>query len=194
MLKTKVVEVVSAERLFFIALLPPPEVQQVATKIKEHFAEVYNSRHALNSPPHITLQSPFKWLWENLPLLETSLAEFAGQEAPIPVILDGFGAFPPRVIYINPLRTPELIAIQQKLTEHLRNTCGIVDPKAKSRPFAPHVTVAFKDLTKSNFRAAWNEYQTKSLNYQFTVPNLTLLLHNNKRWEIQQEFPFQIGD
>ena len=42
--------------LFFIALLPPPEVQEIATKIKLEFAEIYNSRAALKSPPHVTLQ------------------------------------------------------------------------------------------------------------------------------------------
>ncbi|MFN6233029.1 MAG: 2'-5' RNA ligase family protein, partial [Microcystis sp.] len=47
--------------LFFIALLPPPEVQEIATKIKVEFAEIYNSRAALKSPPHVTLQPPFRW-------------------------------------------------------------------------------------------------------------------------------------
>ncbi|MGK7915884.1 MAG: hypothetical protein AB4038_10100 [Prochloraceae cyanobacterium] len=42
------------KRLFFIALLPPEEIQQNVTKIQQHFAQVYSSRAALKSPPHIT--------------------------------------------------------------------------------------------------------------------------------------------
>jgi 2'-5' RNA ligase len=59
--------------LFFIALLPPLEVQEIATKIKLEFAEIYNSRAALKSPPHVTLQPPFRWNLEQLPDLERCL-------------------------------------------------------------------------------------------------------------------------
>ncbi|MGH2415835.1 MAG: 2'-5' RNA ligase family protein, partial [Microcystaceae cyanobacterium] len=83
---------------FFIALLPPQEVQQVVNQIKQRFAEVYQSRAAQKSPPHITLQPPFKWQLEDLPILTEHLQKFAQTQFSIPVTLDGFGAFRPRVI------------------------------------------------------------------------------------------------
>jgi 2'-5' RNA ligase len=180
-----------AKRLFFIALLPPQELRQEITGLKEHFAEVYESRAALKSPPHITLHPPFKWQMGDLPPLAQSLEAFAANYEPIPIPLAGFGAFIPRVIYIKPLKTPELIIVYKALQAKLEAEFGLVDPKAKTRAFSPHVTVAFRDLKKSNFRKAWEIFETKAFEAEFTAESLTLLLHNGKRWEICQEFPFQ---
>lgn len=181
---------VKSQQLLFIALLPPEEIQQTVTGMKQHFAEVYAASHALKSPPHITLQPPFKWQTEGLPRLKQTLQAFAQMQAPIPIILSGFGAFVPRVIFINVLKTPELLAVQKTLMTNLEATLGIVDQVGKTRPFAPHMTLASRDLTKPNFRLAWQEFQARELHYEFTVPHLTLLAHNGKHWEIESEFPF----
>ncbi|MGK7877811.1 MAG: 2'-5' RNA ligase family protein [Xenococcaceae cyanobacterium] len=176
---------------FFIALLPPQEVQQFVNQIKQQFAELYNSRAAQKSPPHITLQPPFEWQLEELPKLELDLKQFAQTQFPIPVTLDGFGAFRPRVIYINVLKTPELLAVQKELMAYLESSLDIIHQASKNRPFAPHLTVASRDLTKPNFHKAWPEFEQQQLHFEFTVPQLTLLIHNGKRWEIRNEFAFE---
>lgn len=175
---------------FFIALLPPQTVRQAANKIKHHFANAYNSRKALNSPPHITLQPPFDWSEENLPILEQNLKEFAATRSPIPITLSGFGAFAPRVIYINPLKTPELMALGKDLPDRLKTTLGIGDRARPMRtiPFSPHLTIAFRDLTKTNFKRAWPEFKNKAFFAEFVISKLTLLIHHDKHWEIYREF------
>jgi 2'-5' RNA ligase len=178
------------KRLFFIALLPPQEIQDSITEIKHFFAEHYGSRAALKSPPHITLQPPFKWVTAEIGKVEESLEKFAIAHQPIPITLSGFAAFPPRVIYANPLKTPALLEIEKDLSEYLETNLGIADPFAKSRPFTPHITVAFRDLTKENFKAAWPEFKTRSLNFEFTAFQLTLLIHDRDRWNIKSEWPF----
>ncbi|MFB6275341.1 MAG: 2'-5' RNA ligase family protein [Halothece sp.] len=180
----------SNQQLCLIALLPPQAVQDEANAIKDHFAKVYQSSHAQKSPPHITLQPPFKWAKDQIAQLKTTLKQFSHRQPAIPVTLSGFGAFPPRVIYIHVEKTPEILAVQKALMDHLEQQLDLVDSTAKSRPFVPHMTVAFKDLTKSNFRKAWPVYQDKPFNYEFTIHELTLLLHNGKRWEIEEGFPF----
>lgn len=180
----------STQKLCFVALLPPPEIQTAANAVKDQFAEVYDSSHAKKSPPHITLQPPFKWESEELTTLKTALQSFAREQPPIPVNLAGFGAFPPRVIYIHVEKTPELLAIQKSLLADLEATLSLVDPVAKSRPFVPHMTVAFRDLSRANFRHAWQVYQEEPFHYQFTAQALTLLIHNGKHWEIEADFPF----
>ena len=180
----------SSERLFFIALLPTVDIQNKVTEIKQYFVENYNSRHALKSPPHVSLQPPFKWSTEKVEILEECLTEFCQSFFAIPIILSGFGAFPPRVIYVNVIKTPELLAIQKALMYHLESSLNIVDKVSKRRPFAPHMTVAFRDLTRKNFKAAWREFEHKSLEFKFTVPQLTLLVHNGQKWNIKAEFPF----
>ncbi|AFZ43644.1 Phosphoesterase HXTX [Halothece sp. PCC 7418] len=105
----------SQKKLCFVALLPPENIQTEANAIKDHFADVYESSHAKKSPPHITLQPPFKWEIDQLTALKTTLETFSHNQAPIPITLSGFGAFPPRVIYIHVEKTPELLAIQKSL-------------------------------------------------------------------------------
>lgn len=178
----------ATEKLFFIALLPPQNVQQEATKIKEYFAKVYKSRAALKLPAHVTLQPPFKWNLEDLPLLEGCLQKFAETQSSVPMILDGFGSFRQRVIYINVIKNSELITIHQELLAHLEESLNIVDEIEKCRQFSPHLTVAYRDLTRDNFRKAWAEFESQKFYFEFAISKITLLIHNGKQWEINQEF------
>jgi 2'-5' RNA ligase len=173
---------------FFIALLPPPNIQDYVNQIKQHFADCYGSCAAQKSPPHITLQPPFNWLDAEVPVLQQYLSTFANRE-PVTVTLNGFAAFAPRVIYINVLKTPELLTLQSDLIKHL-DGLEIITPVSKSRASTPHLTVAFRDLTRQNFKAAWAEFQQRQLHFEFTVDYLTLLLHDGKQWNVYHEFSF----
>ncbi|MDZ8105084.1 MAG: 2'-5' RNA ligase family protein [Nostoc sp. DedQUE12a] len=178
---------------FFVALLPPQDIRDYANQIRQYFADNYASRGAQNSPPHITLQPPFEWSDTNVLLLETSLREFASEQKSIPITLSGFAAFPPRVIYIDVVRSQELLTLQADLMAYVESKLQIVDKVSKTRPFAPHMTVAFRDLTKQNFKAAWPEFEKRQLYFEFPADKLTLLLHDGKRWNIKSEFNFYSG-
>jgi 2'-5' RNA ligase len=178
---------VTAEQLLFIAFLPPQAIQEYATEVKQDFATRFGSCHALKSPPHITLQPPFKLIPEKTSTLERSLTKFARSQPPIPITLEGFSAFPPRVIYIHVDQTEPLLHIHENLLNHLGATFGEVIAK-ESHPFTPHMTVAFRDLTQENFDRAWQDYQVRSLHFEFTVEQLTLLEHTGQKWVIQREF------
>jgi 2'-5' RNA ligase len=180
----------NASRLYFIALLPPMAIQEKVTQIKQEFAENYGSHAALKSPPHVTLQPPFERSIEQVSLLKACLSELATGYPPLPMKLSGFGAFPPRVIYVNVVKTPELMALQAKLAAYLEAKLGLVDDRNPAYPFSPHMTVAFRDLKRQMFQPAWSEFQDRSLSYEFTARHLTLLHHNGRRWEIETEFPF----
>jgi 2'-5' RNA ligase len=178
-------------RLYFIALLPPAELQAEVTAIKQDFADRYGSSHALKSPPHVTLQAPFKWVEEDLDRLTEPLRQFARFHDPISIALSGFGAFPPRVIYIDVEKTPELLQVQAELALDLERRLGIVDDRARGRAFSPHMTVAFKDLKRQAFKAAWPEFRDLPFAAQFTVSELTLLLHRDRQWHIYTQFPLE---
>ncbi len=181
-----------SKQRFFIALVPPPDIQQQITEIKQYFAEHYNSSSALKSPPHITLQPPFEWPAAEVPKLEESLKAFAANRLPILVTLSGFAAFDPHVIYVDVVKSPELLEMQQDLMSYLEANLGIVDRLSQTRPFVPHMTVGFRDLTKENFQAAWLEFAGRELHFEFTAAALTLLLHDGSRWNISQQFPLNV--
>ncbi len=176
--------------LYFIALLPPQKIQDYANEVKQYFADKYDSKHAQKSPPHITLQPPFEWDSDKLTNLEVCLDNFANAQDSIPIILDGYNAFVPHVIYIDVIQTPELMNLQTYLMAYLENHLGIVDKIGKIRSFTPHMTVAFKDLKRSKFKAAWMEFENQELHFEFNAGKLTLLKHENKKWNITKEFEF----
>lgn len=180
----------NASQLYFIALLPPVEIQAEVTQIKQEFAEHYGSGAALKSSPHVTLQPPFARSIEQVSWLKAGLSEFATGYAPLSMTLSGFGAFPPRVIYVNVVKTPELMALQAELAAYLEAKLGFVDDRHPVYPFSPHMTVAFRDLKPQAFKQAWSQFQDRSLYYEFTASYLTLLRHNGQHWEIETEFAF----
>ena len=180
----------SSKQRFFIALVPPPDIQQHITLIQLYFAEHYNSRGALNSPPHITLQPPFECLAEDVPKLDESLKEFAANRFRIPITLSGFAAFAPRVIYVDVVKSAELLDIQRDLTSFVGENLGIVDRVSQPRPFVPHITVGFRDLTEQNFEAAWLEFKARSIYFEFTALALILLIHDGSQWNVGTEFLF----
>lgn len=176
---------------FFIALIPPPDVQTVATQFKEYFRDHYHSQAALRSPPHITLQAPFEWPDNDRDRLIKTLTKFQFQAPAIPIQLSGFGAFPPRVIYLDVKHTPELMSLQPALSHYLASVLEIADPRSRTRPFHPHLTIAFRDLKPAAFRKAWPEFEHKGIEFSFYIPAITLLLHTGKEWIAHQQFPLQ---
>jgi len=179
-----------SKQRFFIALVPPPDIQQHITLIKLYFAEHYNSRRALQSPPHVTLQPPFEWPAADVPQLEECLKVFAANRFPIPVTLSGFAAFAPRVIYVDVVKSPALLDIQKDLMSFVGENLGIGDRVSQPRPFVPHMTVGFRDLSKQNFEAAWLEFKGRSIFFEFTAAALILLIHDGSRWNVGTEFLF----
>ncbi|TVQ06894.1 MAG: 2'-5' RNA ligase family protein [Leptolyngbya sp. DLM2.Bin27] len=185
---------------FFVALLPPQSVQAEITAIKQDIWQRFGSRAALSAPPHITLQPPFQWPLEQVSDLEQSLAALAQRQIPLPIALDGYSAFAPRVIYIDVVQTPGLMALQPQLMAHLETHCGICDPIAQTRAFVPHVTVGFRDLTPEAFHRAWAELAQRPFAAEFIAPKLTLLhysapqgqpedeRHRGQKWQIFAEF------
>ena len=175
---------------FFIALLPPESIRTEVTEIKQYFKEHYQSTAALRSPPHITLQAPFQWSLSQIPQLHQQLKTFIQPYSPLPITLSGFAAFSPRVIFIDVHRTPELVTLQRELSDHLQRTLQIEDPKAKTRTFRPHMTVAFRDLSVKSFKLAWPEFRDRAYERQFRATDLTLLSHDGRRWLVSTTYPF----
>jgi 2'-5' RNA ligase len=180
---------VPSKRLFFIALLPPVEIQEAVRAIQQDIADRFGSRAAQKSPPHITVQPPFYWNTESLSELEDCLQDFVRGRKSVPIQLSGFGAFAPRVIYVNVVKTPELMQLKQDFDRQV--VVGLEEKLiVDQRPYAPHMTVAFRDLTRQSFRAAWPEFQAKPFEFSFIAHQQTLLVHNGQRWTVHREFPF----
>ena len=181
-----------SQQLLFIAILPPQAIQDGVNQIKQEFAERYASQAAQKSPPHITLQPPFECSMDKIAALQDCLQVFGKTQPSLTLGLKGFGAFPPRVIYINVLEAPVLFKLQQSLSAILLDQLDLKNHRSK-HPFVPHMTVAFRDLTPQNFRAAWPNFQDRSFECEFVADALTLLLHNGEQWIAWKNFSLSLN-
>lgn len=177
-------------RRFFVALLPPAQVQTKANDVKGIMRDQYASKAAFRSPPHVTLLAPFEWPIDDLPRLARTLGQFAASQSAVPMTLDGFGAFAPHVIYINVVQRSRLMAIQPDLLTYLEQEIGLVSERDRHRVFVPHLTVAFRDLKPNMFRKAWSVFQHQEIHFDFTVHQLTLLTHTGKLWTVKEHYDF----
>lgn len=175
--------------LYFIAVLPPEEIQAEITAFKEQIAGKWGPRHALRSPPHITLFPPFAWPDKQLPALTKSLGSFAKGLPAFYLELKNFEAFPPRVIFVKPLRNKQLELLFQKLIRHLELNFHYTDER-NARPFHPHMTIAHRDVPEDLFPAIWTAFRDKSYERIFRVNAIVLLKQENGRWETFQTIPF----
>jgi 2'-5' RNA ligase len=171
---------------FFIALLPPDSIQDEVRQIQSDFEARYSTKATLKAPPHITLIPPFE-LSDRIELLQIELEKFAKMRSPFTINLSGFAAFPPRVIFLDVVPNPVLPNLYLDIAATLANTLGIIDPYA-SRPFVPHMTVGFRDLTPENFELAWAEFRDRKINFAFEAINLTLLAHDEQKWNVLSSF------
>lgn len=179
------------EKLYFIAVIPSDEeIKREVTSIKQYFAENYESKAALKSPPHITLQMPFKWTENKLAALVESLDTFALENEPFKVQINNFGAFPPKVIFLNINPNKELADLQKRLTRMLQTNFNILHSTHGGKGFTPHMTVAFRDLRPQSFKQAWPQFQEKTFSVEFVNNSINLLKHNGKFWEVHHEFFF----
>lgn len=176
------------ERQYFIAVTPPEPTFSEALALKHYFKNTYNSKAALNSPPHITLHMPFKWKESKETNLLEGLAHFAAQHNPVEIKLNNFNVFEPRVIFIDVIKDENLQDLQKQLKRFCKNELNIFNADYKELAFHPHITLAFRDLKKSEFYKAWDEFKEKEFEATFLASELVLLKHDGKVWNVHQKF------
>lgn len=177
----------SKNTIYFIAIIPPEPFRQEAWELKEYMRDKYRSKASLNSPPHITLYPPFKLEKEEKALIK-DLEQQAAKIDPFRVQLKNYAAFPPRVIFIDVEEQPALHKLQEAISKCLDDYVKEEGGKKEDRPYHPHVTLAFRDLSKPYFKEAWKEFKERELSYSWQVERFTLLRHTGKQWEEYQHF------
>jgi 2'-5' RNA ligase len=180
------------KHLYFIALLPPHTLAMQIHFIKEEIAVKYRSKYALKIPEHITLIPPFHCSDELLETIIDRLKNLCHEKHPFEVVLRNFGQFNKSVLYIQASSHPiEAIAmLHQAVKKVLVEEFSSVKFPQNGGKFTPHLTIANKDLTKSNFKRAWEELGKKNFEAEFLVNSICLLNHVNGLWERAVDIPF----
>jgi len=172
--------------LLFIALIPPKPLRGRIAELKFAFAQKYESRHALNAPPHITLVPPFMADSLEVEQLVRDLEGLAGKEHEFELMICDYGAFKPRVIYLDVQEHEKAGSLRQKLLSR-------VMPERENIRGKLHITLATRDLSKAMFHRAWKDSRNLSFSESFHVDRFYLLKHDGKNWQMYHEFTFKKG-
>lgn len=149
----------------------------------------FGARYALKLPAHITILIPFKMEEELEPALNKAIGGVCAEVTPFIIKLDGFGSFPPRVIFVRIAEHRDL----QQLHKKLAAAVGGVVPLAgkKKEEMHPHITIASRDLKKENFMDAWNQFRDRVYRAEFMAEKIALFKHNGRSWNAFREFGFE---
>ncbi len=173
---------------YLVAVVPPAPFFEQAQELKEYFRERYHSKASLNSPSHITLHMPFEWRADREENLINSLQQFSSPLIPLKVIFNNFSCFEPRVIFIDVIENKKLNDLQYQLRQFCKKELGLFNADYKDLPFHPHLTLAFRDLKKSEFLKAWEEFKEKKFEGEFRLDRICLLKHDGQRWDVLRKF------
>ena len=167
--------------LYFIAIIPPEPLRSRIAELKVTFADQYYARHALKSPPHVTLVPPFRADEAQLEDLCHHFQVIAGKSYKFQLKVMDYGAFKPRVIYLDVPEKQEAMVLRQKLL-------SLVMPEMQGKKCKLHITLATRDLSTDMFYKAWETSKDQSFNASFVVECFYLLKHDGAKWQFYKEF------
>ena len=171
------------ENLFFLAVIPPEPLYTSIENLKHTMSDRFHSKHALKSPPHITVIPPFWYDANEIKELYQSVSERASSFLPIEIELQNFNCFRPRVIYVDVLDpTNRLRDLNEALKSHFLKGYNLTPDKRDV--YRPHCTIGFKDLTPKMFYQAWDYFKKQEFNASFKTRDVALLQHEQGRWKV----------
>ena len=169
--------------LYYIALIPPTALRQEIRIIQEDFQVRHKVSHSLKSPPHITLQKPFKRdnVQENI--LISTLTMVATQCSSFAIKLQSFSHFKQTVLYIAIKEPNAIISLATQLQKALIQSIQL-NTSEYTYVTQPHITLASRDLNSNTFSKIWKELQEKNYSATCIIDSIYLLKHNGKTWDI----------
>ncbi|MFA8449569.1 MAG: 2'-5' RNA ligase family protein [Bacteroidales bacterium] len=176
------------EQLFFLGIIPPPAIFSEIETFKTYAAKNFNSKHALRSPSHVTVLSPFYLKSEKKEDACLYLKKFFQEINSFNIQLKNFNHFGERVVYIQITNHKELKELHEDLKKDFYSQAFIDSVPIQKYPYNPHLTIAFKDLKSYYFAKAERYYMKLKYLRNFTVEKIHLFNYRNSRWFKIDEF------
>lgn len=175
--------------LYFVALVIPGDAGESIQQIRLALMQEFGLKHALKSPPHLTLQMPLKLSRDQLTIMRNTLAGLASLQKPIRIKANGYGHFNQRVLFVRPNHNP-LLEQTYHLVYNTLLRSGITNTGPHYPSYHPHITLANRDTKQENFQEYWKFISNIPLAVQCELKHFSLLIHKGTHWEILEDFPF----
>lgn len=175
--------------LYLIALLPPAKLSDEIHAIRVDCSQKFGVYKALRPPVHITLYPPFR---AEEAMEEQLIGLLKQGTAGLPSflqMLENYGTFKREVIYIKALKSPALIHLHETIVSVIRKNQLDKQIHNKEREvYKPHITIAYRDVSKELFPKIWKEYKDRKFERSFKAEHFTLLKHDGALWNSIAEF------
>ncbi|MEB2782547.1 2'-5' RNA ligase family protein [Algoriphagus sp. C2-6-M1] len=171
---------------YFLALVPEGEFQEQVTKLKLEIRNRYQAKYALKSPAHITVKMPFSYNEAKEDKLIERLGGFISKYPSMILTIKGVKTFGERVIYLEVEAGQELYGFQQELKTFCKRELNLVD-ELSDRNFHPHVTIAFKDIKKSQFQNILQFSSEMNLTQKLLMSDVMLMKRVDGVWLVHKK-------
>ncbi len=176
--------------LKLIAIVPPEPVYSDIKSQQENIASTWGPKHALRTPPHITIIPPLLLSSQEVGWLYGIAYAIAGSQVPFKIPLKNYGSFKPRVIYISPIVNTNLQELQEIWHQAIKTKMPHVLSKYPDKPYQPHITLAHKDVTHLQFDQMWKHFAGQEYQSSFEVNRFSILNYSEAGWAIEKEYIF----
>ncbi|MGD1936075.1 MAG: 2'-5' RNA ligase family protein [Cyanophyceae cyanobacterium] len=186
-------------RRYFVAAIPTEAVQDQTNELKQELGRDYDCQPVWNSPPHVTLLPPFERSPDHISRLEHWLPEVIATVPKFELQFKGLGAFPKHVLFVDVVRSPALMGLQNELDlafeeyEAPYEYSQRPDKRRKYQDFSPHMTLARCRAKpkgdKNPFDAIWAKLCDHPFEATSPIEKITLLEYINRQWKVYGEYP-----
>ena len=176
---------------YLIAILPPADILHEVIRFQQQIEQKFHATHAQKVPPHITIIPPFECEAEKLEVFIPALQAFLHKKTQqvIEIRLNGFQHFASRTLFISCDKN-EAFDFFCKAIKQLFNQQKIIKQREEKHFFIPHITLANKDLKKSDFKIVWAYFKNMSYERSFQLNAITILQYDGNRWKTDQTLNF----
>jgi len=173
---------------YFVAHLLEGEVAEYHRELTLELSRSFNTYpiHEKVSP-HITVKIPFEANGYEIARVEDTLERFAEAHAPEPMIMEGFGRFGFKTIYLDVVKSRAAANVVRECVEELNALEWMQRVRHEGNKL--HVSVA-RFLTYTQFKRVWRNLKHERPRFKHTLDSLVILRKEAgaRTWSVHREF------
>jgi 2'-5' RNA ligase len=176
---------------YLIVLQPHEELWHRIVRVKNEFAEKYQTNFAKWGKPHITLVNFLQYEMMEERIIN-HLHTIAMGYQPVKIELKDYGSFPSHTIYINVTSKLPIQHLVKTIRTDAQRLMKLNDDNKPHFILEPHLTIARK-LLPWQYEQGWLEYSHKHFTGRFIADGMLLLKRpaGELKYEVAKRFQFE---
>lgn len=171
------------QQTHFIGVLLPEDITLTLEDCRRYMREAYGCKSGHATPIHVTLVPPFRLPDEYTTedLVRAIGTDILPKGLGFTAHIDNFNAFGDRTLFAKVVTNEKWVALRDAVfSAVVKAAPGCT--KKDGRPFAPHLTVANRDIPAGVMTDALQLMNELNLVEDFPVDNVTIFERRNGKW------------